>query len=154
MANKTNSSVRFLGESMVRQSTFRFYLTFKRLILRYHIYCELIYCPIHHFHVYLILSNKMLIFLSLSSLLSSNFFEMSWRSLNITKRGWYTSSNSYNFTDMSFEQNLCVNIVLDNEFTQIISFEFTFQTLIMASQNYRLLANFNWMQNNLEVIFW
>jgi hypothetical protein len=28
MANKTNSSVRFLGESTARQSTFRFYLTF------------------------------------------------------------------------------------------------------------------------------
>ena len=28
MANKSNSSVRFLGESTARQSTFRFYLTF------------------------------------------------------------------------------------------------------------------------------
>ena len=27
-ANKSNSSVRFLGESMARQSDFRFYLTF------------------------------------------------------------------------------------------------------------------------------
>ena len=93
--NKFVRSFRFLGESIVRQSVFRFYYNFKRLILRYHIYCELIYCPIHHFHVYLILSNKMLIFLSLSSLLSSNFFEMSWKSLNIIKRGWYTSSNSF-----------------------------------------------------------
>ena len=28
--NKSNSSVRFLGESTARQSAFRFYLTFKR----------------------------------------------------------------------------------------------------------------------------
>ena len=30
MANKTNSTVHFLGESIARQSAFRFYLTFKQ----------------------------------------------------------------------------------------------------------------------------
>ena len=34
MANKSNSSVRFLGESTSRQSTFRFYLTFSSYILK------------------------------------------------------------------------------------------------------------------------
>ena len=33
-ANKSNLSVRFLGESMARQSAFRFYLTFKEKMLR------------------------------------------------------------------------------------------------------------------------
>jgi hypothetical protein len=32
VANKSNSSVRFLGESTARQSSFRFYLTFNDLL--------------------------------------------------------------------------------------------------------------------------
>lgn len=52
-------------------------------------------------------------------------------------------SNSLNFTELSFEENLCVNFVLNDELAQIVSFESTFYTYIMLSQNFWLLANHN-----------
>ena len=37
-ANKSNSSVRFLGESTARQSAFQFYLTFKKWLCKFETY--------------------------------------------------------------------------------------------------------------------
>ena len=85
-------------------------------------------------NVYLILSNKFLILLSLIySFLQVYYIVATFLkcprkvgTCNIIKEDAIQDQIVSNFTEMSFQRNLCVNFVLNDEFAQIISSESTF----------------------------